>query len=202
MVRERLADIINAESDLCVCGEAEDRGEAIEAITRTRPDLAIIDITLRNSDGLELIKDIHVRWRNLKMLVVSMHDESLYAERVIRAGALGYITKQEATKNVLVAIRRVAEGNIYVNDRITTQIISRLAYPAPELDESPARLLADRESQVFELIGHGLDIRQIAERLNIGVKTVETYRLRIKQKLKLTESTELLQAAIAWVHKR
>lgn len=202
MVRERLADIINAESDLTVCGEAEDRAQAIEAIIAKSPALVVVDITLKDSDGLELIKDIHSRWPNLKMLVVSMHDESLYAERVIRAGALGYITKQEATRNVLQAIRRVLEGNIYVNERIATQIISRLTVPMPDSDDAPARILADRELQVFELTGRGLDTRQVADRLHIGVKTVETYRSRIRQKLKLATPSELLQAAISWTHKK
>ncbi len=202
MVRERLADIIKAEPDLRVCGEAEDRAQAIEVITSRQPALVIVDITLKDSDGLELIKDIHSRWPNLKMLVVSMHDESLYAERVIRAGALGYITKQEATRNVLLAIRRVLAGNIYVNERIATQIISRLTVPLPDSDEAPATSLADRELQVFELTGRGLDTRQIADRLHIGVKTVETYRLRIRQKLNLAAPSDLLQAAIAWTHRR
>jgi DNA-binding NarL/FixJ family response regulator len=115
LVRERLAEIINREADLTVCGEAEDRHEAIAAIPTKRPDLAIVDLTLKNSDGLELIKDIRVRWPKVRMLVVSMHDESLYAERAIRAGALGYITKQEATRKILVAIRRVLAGSIYLN---------------------------------------------------------------------------------------
>jgi DNA-binding NarL/FixJ family response regulator len=202
LVRERLADIINAEDDLAVCGEAEDRGHAIESIKTSLPDLAIIDITLKDSDGLELIKDIHSRWPSLRMLVVSMHDESLYAERVIRAGALGYITKQEATRNILLAIRRILDGNIYVNERIATQIISRLALPMLDAEETPSKFLADRELQVFELTGHGLDTRQIAECLRIGVKTVETYRLRIREKLKFENPGQLLQAAIAWVHKR
>ena len=202
IVRERLADIINGEPDLIVCGEAEDSFHALQTIKSARPDIAIIDLTLKNSDGMDLIKEIRSRWPRLRMLVVSMHDESLYAERVIRAGALGYITKQEATRNILLAIRRVLDGNIYLNERIATQIISRLAVPAPELDSTPAESLAHRELQVFELTGHGLDTRQIAERLRIGVKTVETYRLRIREKLKLTAPTQLLQAAIAWTHKR
>jgi DNA-binding NarL/FixJ family response regulator len=202
MVRERLAEIINGEVDLTVCAEAEDRHEALQAIEKGRPDFAIIDITLKNSDGLELIRDIHARWPKLQMLVVSMHDESLYAERVIRAGALGYITKQEATRSVLVAIRRVLDGNIYLNERIATQIISRLAASGATVAASPAELLADRELQVFELTGRGLNTRQIALRLHIGVKTVETYRTRIREKLKLKDPTELLQIAIAWTHHR
>lgn len=200
LVRERLAEIINREPDLVVCGEAEDRHEALEAIAARSPDLVLVDLTLKSSDGLELIKDIRSRQPKMLMLVVSMHDESLYAERTIRAGARGYITKQEATRNILVAIRRVLAGHIYLNERISTQIISRLATPRAASD-SPAELLADRELQVFELTGRGLNTRQIAARLHIGVKTVETYRARIRVKLGILDAAELLQQAIAWVHK-
>jgi DNA-binding NarL/FixJ family response regulator len=201
LVRERLAEIINSEADLTVCGEAEERHQAIEAIEATRPDFVVVDITLKHSDGLDLIKDIHSRWPRLRMLVVSMHDESLYAERAIRAGALGYITKQEATRNILVAIRRVLDGNIYLNERIATHIISRLAASPALVAASPAELLADRELQVFELTGRGFNTRQIAERLHVGVKTVETYRARIREKLNLKDASELLPLAISWAHK-
>ena len=126
LVRERLAEVINREADLIVSGEAEDRHEAIEAILAKPPDLVIVDLTLKNSDGLELIKDIRARWPKMRMLVVSMHDESLYAERVIRAGAMGYITKQEATRKILLAIRRVLAGSIYLNEKVANHIISRL----------------------------------------------------------------------------
>jgi DNA-binding NarL/FixJ family response regulator len=202
LVRERLAEIINRESDLTVCGEAEDRHEALATILAKPPDLVLVDLTLKNSDGMELIKDIHSRWPNLLMLVVSMHDESLYAERVIRAGARGYITKQEATRSVLLAIRRVLAGNIYLNERIATQIISRLAARAGPVASSPAELLADRELQVFELTGRGFNTREIADRLRIGAKTVETYRARIREKLNLKDAGELLQMAISWTHRR
>jgi len=201
LVRERLSEIINDEPDLTVCGEAEDRPQAIKTIQATRPDIAIIDLTLKNSDGLELIKDIRSRWPGLRMLVVSMHDESLYAERVIRAGAMGYITKQDATRNILAAIRRILAGNIYVNERIATRIIQRLTVPVATQSLTPGDLLAPRELQVFELTGKGLDTRQVAGRLRLGVKTVETYRRRIREKLQLTDPNQLLQEAIAWVHK-
>jgi DNA-binding NarL/FixJ family response regulator len=202
LVRERLADILNSEPDLSVCGEAEDRFGALDAVKAHAPDFVIVDITLKNSDGLELIKDIHASWPRLRMLVVSMHDESLYAERVIRAGAMGYITKQEATRSILTAVRRVLDGNIYLNDRIATQLISRLTAPIETATGNPANLLAERELQVFELTGHGLNTRQIAERLHIGIKTVETYRTRIRDKLGLEDPAQLLQIAIAWVHKK
>ena len=198
MVRERLTEIINREANLIVCGEAEDRLEALSAITAKQPDLAIIDLALKNSDGLELIKDIRPQWPGLRMLVVSMHDESLYAERVIRAGALGFITKQEATRKILVAIRRVLAGTIYLNEKIACHIISRLTSHAPAVGATPPELLSDRELKVFDLTGRGLNISEIADRLHIAVKTIETYRARIKDKLKLKDSSELLQLAISW----
>ena len=200
LVRERLAEVINREPDLTVCGEAEERHQALELVAAETPDLAIIDLTLKNSDGLELIKDLHARWPKVLILVVSMHDESLYAERVIRAGALGYITKQEATRNILVAIRRVLAGHIYLNERIATHIIRRLATETGPVATSPAELLADRELQVFEMAGRGMNTREIASRLQIAAKTVETYRARIREKLKLKDGSELLQVAIAWTH--
>ena len=202
LVRERLAEIINREADLTVCGEAEDRHEALAAISKKRPDLVIVDLTLKTSDGLELIKDVHSRWPKMPMLVVSMHDESLYAERVIRAGALGYITKQEATRKILLAIRRVLAGSIYLNEGIATHIISRLTVRAGSAAATPADRLADRELQVFDLTGRGLNTSEIADRLHIAVKTVETYRARIREKLKLKDSSELLQWAISWTHGR
>jgi DNA-binding NarL/FixJ family response regulator len=200
LVRERLAEIINREADLHVCGEAEDRHDALELVKTARPGLVIVDLTLKTSDGLELIKDLHTRWPSLRMLVVSMHDESLYAERVVRAGAMGYITKQEATRSILVAIRRILAGNIYLNERIASHIISRLATRGDIAAVTPAQLLADRELQVFELTGRGLNTRDIAIRLLLSAKTVETYRNRIRQKLHLRDGSELLRSAIAWAH--
>ena len=202
LVRERLAEVINREADLIVSGEAEDRQEALDAILAKPPDLAIIDLTLKNSDGLELIKDIRARWPKMRMLVVSMHDESLYAERVIRAGAMGYITKQEATRKILLAIRRVLSDNIYLNEKIANRILTRLASHADTITGTPAELLGDREFQVFELTGQGLNTHDIAGRLNISVKTVETYRARIKEKLKIKDASELLQFAITWSGKQ
>jgi len=200
MVRERLAELINREPDLMVCAEAEDRYQAIETIKARHPALVIVDITLKNSDGVELIKDIHSRWPGLLMLVLSMHDESLYAERVLRAGARGYITKQEATRSILRAIRRVLDGQIFLNESIASQIIGRLAGPNSDNTTSAVDSLADRELQVFELTGRGLNTRQIAQQLHIGVKTVETYRHRIREKLKIERPTDLLRSAIAWTH--
>jgi len=202
LVRERLAEIINREKDLVVCGDAEDRHQALQAIKSSSPDLVIVDITLKSSDGVELIRDIHARWPALLTLVVSMHDESLYAERALRTGARGYITKQEATRNILSAIRRVLSGQIYLSERIATRILSRLATPARASAVSPAELLADRELQVFELTGRGLNTRQIAARLHLGVKTVETYRARIREKLDVKDPDDLLSIAITWAHRQ
>ena len=200
LVRERLAEIINRETDLMVCGEAEDRHEALVAVPAKHPQLVIIDLTLKNSDGLELIKDIRSRWPKLRMLVVSMHDESLYAERAIRAGALGYITKQEATRKILIAVRRVLEGTIYLNEKIASHIISRLTSHAGAVAATPDELLSDRELQVFDLTGRGQNTVEIAARLRVAVKTIETYRSRVREKLKLKNSSELLQSAISWTH--
>ena len=200
LVRERLTEVINRETDLEVCAEAEDRGEAIESIKATAPHLVIIDLTLKNSDGFELIKDIHSRWPSLFTLVVSMHDESLYAQRVLRAGARGYITKQQATRSILSAIRRVLAGQIFVSELMAGQIFGRLADHKAANPGEPLSSLAERELQVFELTGRGLNTREIAAQLSIGVKTVETYRHRIRDKLQLQHPQDLLRSAIAWTH--
>ncbi|MCX6892575.1 MAG: response regulator transcription factor [Verrucomicrobia bacterium] len=202
LVRERLAEIINREADLNVCGEAEDRHAALELVKARRPDLVIVDLTLKNSDGVELIKDIHSERPSLRMLVVSMHDESLHAERVIRAGAMGYITKQEATRNILLAIRRILAGNIYLNEKIATHIIGRLTARAGPVALTPAEVLTDREYQVFEFTGRGRNTRDIADELRVSLKTVETYRTRIRRKLNLHEGSSLLRCAIAWTHEQ
>ncbi len=202
LIRERLADILNRENDLTVCGEAEDRRGAMDAIKKHSPDLVIVDLTLKNSDGLELIKDVRAAWPKIAVLVVSMHDESLFAERVIRAGARGYITKQEATRNILTAVRRVLAGGIYLNERAASHLLTRLAGVQTPGLAGPGELLADRELQVFELTGYGLNTHQIAQRLNIGFKTVETYRARIREKLNIKDANELLQRAISWAHQK
>src|SRR5262245_23196587 len=197
IVREGLAESINREPDLLVCAQAEDHQEALKAFESSKPDLVVIDLMLKSSSGLELIKDIHTRWPRLLILVVSMHDETLYAERVLRAGAQGYITKQQATRDILLAIRRVLSGGIYLNERTASSVLARLASKQAVTD-SLTDLLADREMQVFELTGRGLSTREIGGQLHIDVKTVDTYRARIKEKLNLKTSSELLQLAIRW----
>lgn len=199
MVRERLAEVINRETDLKVCAEADSYQQALTAIAATKPDMAIVDLTLHDSHGMELIKDIQVRHPKLAVLVVSMHDESLYAERAIRAGARGYITKQQATKNILVAIRRVLQGELYMSDKLAVQLASKVAGHPRAGSAVSIDSLSDRELQVLELIGRGHATTQIADELHLDVKTVETYRGRIKEKLDLKDASELLQYAVAWV---
>jgi len=202
MVRERLGEVINREPDLRVCGEAEDRFQALQVIGETRPDLVIVDLTLKNSSGLELIKDLRAMHPTIRILVVSMQEESLYAERALRAGAQGYITKQEATRNVLLAIRQVRAGEIYVSAATAAQIAATLVGHQRAGSEGTIASLADRELQVFELIGAGFSTREIADQLHLEVKTIETYRARIKEKLRLKDASELLRNAIAWRHQR
>ena len=202
LVRERLAEIINQEPDLMVCGEAQDRAGALAAMAAHRPELAIIDLALKDSDGLELIKDIRLHWPNVLMLVVSMYEESLYAERVIRDGERGYVTKQEATRDILSAIRRVLSGRVYLNENVSARIIDRLADRSVPGAATPAEMLADRELQMFELLGRGLAVKEIARRLRIATKTVDTYRRRIREKLNLQTSSQLLQHAISWTRRR
>jgi DNA-binding NarL/FixJ family response regulator len=197
MVRERLAEMINRESDLSVCGEAEDRAGALEVVSRERPGLAIVDLTLKRSNGLDLIKDLRVMHPEVLILVLSMQEESLYAERVIRAGAHGYITKQEATRNILNAIRHVLTGNVFLSPELSGEILSRMLGRSKAVVRS-LEVLSDRELQVFELVGMGFGTRQIAGQLGLDVKTVETYRSRIKEKLELKDASELLRKAIAW----
>lgn len=202
VVRDGFSDIINREPDLIVCAVAEDRAGAVSAIEQFAPHLAVIDLTLKNSSGMELIKDVHVRWPKLLILVVSMHNESLYAERVLRAGASGYITKQQATRDILQAIRRVLGGKIYLSEATGASVLARLASKPQAEGDALVDALTDRELQVFELTGQGCNTREIASQLRIDVKTVETYRLRIKEKLNLETSSDLLKLAIRWKQDR
>ena len=199
MVRERLAEVIQREPDLTVCGEAEDRLGALQSIATTHPHLAIVDLTLKQSHGIELIKDIRRQYPKVLILVVSMHDELLHAERVIRAGAQGYITKQEATRKIMVAIRTVLNGEVYLGEKIAARIAaSAVGRPRPD-GALPVARLSDRELLVFERIGQGYGTRQIAAELHLDMRTIETYRARIKDKLGLKDANDLLQYAIRWV---
>lgn len=200
ILRKGLALLINQEPDLLVCAEAENAQMALESLERVIPDMAIVDISLPGIDGIELIKELHLRHRDIPVLIVSMHDETLYAERSLRAGARGYVMKQEALEKVLVAIRKVLQGEIFVSERITTKMLEKfVSVEGVSQTASPIDLLSNRELTVFRLIGQGNKTRQIAERLHLSVKTVESYRAHIKEKLKLGDGTDLLKYAIQWV---
>lgn len=200
ILRKGLTLLINQEPDLFVCAEAENAQMALESLDNVVPDMAIVDISLPGIDGIELIKELRLRHKDMPVLVVSMHDEALYAERSLRAGARGYIMKQEALEKVLVAIRKVLEGEIFVSERITTKMLEKfVSVEGVSQAASPMDLLSNRELTVFRLIGQGHKTRQIAERLHLSIKTVESYRAHIKEKLKLGDGTDLLKYAIQWV---
>jgi DNA-binding NarL/FixJ family response regulator len=173
IVRKGLTQLINQEPELVVCGEAENAESALELLKKVKPDLAIVDISLRGIDGIELTKLIRARFENIPVLVVSMHDESLYAERALRAGARGYIMKQEAIEKMMEAIRKVLRGELYVSERVSANIVKRFVDGKAEGVSSPEELLSDREMEVFQLIGQGFGTRQIADQLHVSVKTVE-----------------------------
>lgn len=203
MLREHLAHLINKEPGMRVCGEADDVQMAMELIRNTQPDIAIVDISLRGTSGLELIKDIKSQGIGLPVLVLSMHDENLYAERALRAGARGYVTKHEASSVVIDAIRTVLDGEVYVSSQLASKIIKRVAIGgAAHAGQSGLELLADRELEVFELIGSGRSIKEIAELLHLGESTVDTYRARIKDKLGLRSAAEVVLRAGQWVKDR
>jgi DNA-binding NarL/FixJ family response regulator len=198
IVREGMALLINREGDLEVCAAAEDSNAALDAIETHRPDLAIVDISLPGRDGLELLKTIRAMHSQMPVLILSMHGETTYAERALRAGASGYIMKQEATEKVLIAIRRILNREIYVSEQIASRMLRHLA-GADEKDRSPLDGLSDRELEVFRRMGEGQSTRQIAEELHLSVKTVETHQARLKEKLSLRSSRELVQYSIEYV---
>jgi len=198
LVRQALREVISRERDLVVCAEAEDQDGAFSAIEAFRPDLAIVDLGLGNSGGIRLIQDLHDRHPKMPTLVLSMHDELLYAERAIRAGASGYISKQEPPAKIIEAIRKVLAGEIYWSEKAAARVASKVAHAVRGASGSPVDLLSERELQVFELIGSGTSTPAIAAMLHIDASTVETYRGRIKEKMNLRDANELLQAAIRW----
>ena len=199
MMRQGLAALINNERDLTVCCEAESAQQALATIARERPDLVLADITLPDKSGLELIKDLQVLHPGLRVLVVSMHDESIYAERVLRAGGRGYIMKQEGGKRLMEAIRQVLGGQVYVSARMSARILEMFSSGRGSSGGSIVEKLTDREFEVFQLIGQGQGTRDIAEKLHLSVKTVEVHRLHIKEKLELKTAAELIRFAVRWV---
>jgi DNA-binding NarL/FixJ family response regulator len=198
IVRQGLALLINQEADLAVCGEAQEMHSALSAIHAIKPDILIVDISLNGPDGLELLKNIRLTSPRLPVLILSMHDESIYAERALRAGANGYIMKQEATEKVLIALRRILNGEMYVSDRIANSMLRHYVRGANPSEHSSISDLTDRELEVFRLIGEGHGTRQIAEALHLSVKTVESYQAHIKEKLSLRSARELVQHAVRW----
>ena len=198
LLRQGLAMLINQQQDMWVCGEAEDLQKAMQCITQSRPDIVVLDISLKGPDGLEILKAIRTTFPNLPILILSMHDESVYAERALRARANGYIMKQEATEKVLEAIRRILAGEVYLSDSMSKKMLQQFIDGGPSLLESRIAMLSDRELEVFGRIGEGRGTREIAEELHLSVKTVETYQAHIKEKLKLKSGRELIQHAIQW----
>jgi DNA-binding NarL/FixJ family response regulator len=198
LVRRALKQTLEREGDLAVCAEAEDREEALAVLATSTPTMAIVDLTLKSSDGLELIKDIRRQYPDVLTLVLSMHNESFHAERAIRAGANGYISKQEAPTEVMHAVRKVLDGEIYWPAKAAAETVNRLAGRGFNHHEGIAARLSERELQVFELIGIGSTPAQIAAIMDVEVTTVDTYRSRIKEKLNLKGATELRHEAIRW----
>lgn len=199
VVRFGIGQLINKQPDLVVCGEAESASRALDAFNTTQPDLVIVDISLRESSGLELIRNLKALEAKLPILVVSMHDESIHGEMAIRAGALGYIMKEEAMDKVLTAIRRVLKGEIYVSDALATKLLQQNVQAPRDPSLSPLERLSDREIEVLRLIGQWKGTRQIAGELNLSIKTIEYYREQIKKKLNLKDASELVRFAIYWV---
>jgi DNA-binding NarL/FixJ family response regulator len=200
LVREWLCNLINQQEDMIVCGEAEDVASAQRAIPAAKPDVAIVDISLSGSSGMELIKILKGN-SNVATLVLSMHDESVYAERAIRAGARGYIMKRETTKKVIAAIRQVLNGKLYVSSQVAAMFAEKFVdSKAPS--GRPIDQLSDRELEVFELLGKGYETRRVAETLQLSIKTVQAYCARIKEKLNLANGTELLREAVYWHENR
>lgn len=197
--REGLRQLIDNERDLKVCGETPDAESALQAIGELSPDLAIVDITLGGANGIDLIKNIKAKHEELPVLVVSMHDESLYAERSLRAGALGYVMKHEPAKIVKLAIRKTLKGEIYLSERMSSSMLARVVTGKSEPHASPIDSLSDRELEVFQMLGQGKSVRQIAEGLDLSIPTINSFRNRIKEKLHLKSSTEVMLHAIQWL---
>lgn len=200
MMRDGLRQLIGSEPDLEVCGEADDAAEALRLTESLKPDMALVDISLRTSNGLELIKDLHIRCPETAALVLSMHDESLYAERVLRAGGRGYIMKQEGGKKIIEGIRRILSGSAYVSENISARILDSMS--GRYQNKSAVEGLTDREFEVFQLIGEGLSTAEMAKKLKVSAKTIEVHRVNIKTKLGMPTLPELIRFAVRWLESR
>jgi DNA-binding NarL/FixJ family response regulator len=195
IVRQGLAELVNDQPDLVTCGEADSPPQALKVIAETEPDVAVVDVSLNSGDGIELCRQIHEQWPSVAILVLSMHDEALYAERALRAGALGYVMKQEPQETVMAAIRRVLKGQTHLSEKMATKLLRSFSgHRNP--DAPPLERLSDRELQIFRLIGQGRSVKDIADELFLSPKTVETHKEHIKQKLDLESSNALLRYAI------
>lgn len=199
IVRRGLVELLEQESDFQIVAEVESGQQTMRALREQPVDLSIVDLSLKDISGIELIKQIKAQYEDMPVLVLSMHDETIYANRALRAGAAGYIMKQEGTEKLIEAIRIVLSGDVYVSSRMTGRLLSRMIGRDDPVGETPADCLSDRELEVFELLGQGLGTRQIAQRLHVSIKTIESHRERIKQKLKLANANELVQHATQWV---
>jgi DNA-binding NarL/FixJ family response regulator len=196
IVRQGLAELVNSEPDLAVCGEGEDTYGSLKEIRAKRPDLCLVDVSIKDGDGLELLKELKSFDPDLAVLILSMHDESLYAERALRAGARGYIMKQEAPAVLLAAIRIVLDGEVYLSEKMRNTLLQRMVGGRKSQGKLPMDRLTDRELEVFRMIGAGLSVKEIAEKLVLSVKTVEAHREHLKEKLNCKTSAELLRFAI------
>jgi DNA-binding NarL/FixJ family response regulator len=202
IIRKGIRSLLQLEPDLSVCGEAESAGEALQAMDQHAPDVVVVDISLKGTDGLELTKSIRARHPQVPILIVSMHDEGLYAERALRAGANGYVMKQEVADHIVSALRQVLKGETYVSEAIRQKILMGIRGRREAQETSPVDRLSDRELEVFRLIGSGYGTRQISERLHLSIKTIETYRSHLKEKLNLESASELVRHAVQWVEQR
>jgi DNA-binding NarL/FixJ family response regulator len=198
LVREWLTNLIHQEDNLIVCGEAEDAVSALRGIEKTKPDVVIADLSLKGSSGIELIKATRVRAPAAAIIVLSMHDENLYAERVIRAGARGYVMKRETAQKIIAGIQRVLKGELYFSDSIANAFARKFVDGPAAVAQTPIETLSDRELEVFNLLGQGFETRRIAESLNVSIKTVQAYCSRIREKLHISNGLELLREAIRW----
>ena len=199
LMRQGLVQLINQQPDLAICGEAEDVPQALRQTSELNPDVVIVDLSLRGSDGIELIRCLRLQYDQLPVMVLSMHDEAIYAERALKAGAWGYIMKQEATNQVLSAVRRVLAGEVHVSQQVSSKIMQGMVGGSGSSQRSPVERFSDRELEVFRRIGRGAATREIAAELHLSVKTIETYYAHIKEKLRLRSQRELIQHAIQWI---
>jgi DNA-binding NarL/FixJ family response regulator len=202
IVREGLSSLLSKEPDFEVCGEAADVPSAIRLVEKTQPHVVTIDISLESGSGIDLIRRITKSHRSIRMVACSLHDETLYAERALHAGALGYVNKHEATERIVAAVRQVLEDKVYLSERMSERLAHRLIGGRGKVERPAVESLSDRELDVFQMIGKGLKSQEIARKLHLGVKTVDTYRSRIKQKLKLSNMAELARDAAQWVLER